>query len=217
MQRAILFMGFSALILFVGACDFGEARRNPKSPLVSEKCANAFAAAAGVDEYHDTHQDLFPAYSACKGIEEWKAANALYPKAMDGADPVRYAMTVCAYNQGELGTTPICKAVNTPSPTDAGVLKASALTGMLGVPLPKGAELTEQTPGNAAEGRDPMESYSVAASASEIASFFNYEMSKAGWAKDGTSTEEALFFHKKNLMIGILITPTGDKFTLIGS
>jgi hypothetical protein len=35
---------------------------------VSGACADAFAVAAGVSEYQDTHEDLFPAYSACPSV-----------------------------------------------------------------------------------------------------------------------------------------------------
>ena len=95
-----------------------------------------------MDEYHDTHKDLFPAYFDCKTIEEWKAANTLYPKAIDGVDPVLYAMNVCAGNFAQLGSSAICKSLNKPKPPKLGVrqLMASKKSGLLGVPLTAGCK-----------------------------------------------------------------------------
>ena len=180
-------------------------------------CMEAFADAAGVSEDRDAHEDLFPAYSACTSLEEWKAADAFYPAAIDGVDPIRYAMTVCANNQEELRETPICRAVNAPPPADASSLKASGQTGLLGAPLPEGARLTEQTPGNRAAGRDPYESYAISATAVDIAAFFNRAMPGAGWSKDGASTKTTLFFQKGNLVLGVLIDSDGGSFALMGS
>ena len=198
----------------------GVTRPTPtKARSVSEACASAFRAAASVSEYRDKHEDLFPAYSACTSIEEWKAANGLYPKAIDGVDPVRYAMTVCANNQRELGATAICQSVNVPAVSsrfEKG-LRVSSKAGLLGAPLPEGAQLIDRTPGDPAAGRDPSERYSVAATAREIAAFFDREMPKAGWAKEGTSTETALIFQRRNLMIGVFMNRNGGTFTLMGS
>lgn len=108
---------------------------------------------------------------------------------------------------------------NAPAPTSAGssILTASNQTGLLGTPLPEGAQLTQRTPGDPASGRDPSERYAMSVSAVEIAAFFNQAMPEAGWAKDGTSTNTALFFRKGNLMIGVLINSSGGTFTLMGS
>ena len=177
-------------------------------------CMEAFAAAAAVSPYQDTHEDLFPAYAACTNTDDWKAADALHPAAIDGVDPVQYAMTVCAGNQEELGDTPICKAVNAP-PAASSSLMASGQVGLLGVPLPEGAKLTERTPGDPANYVDPKEAYTISATASDIAAFFGRAMPESGWSKDGVSTETGLFFQKGNLMIVVII---GDgKFSLMGS
>ena len=173
----------------------------------------AFAAAAAVSPYQDTHEDLFPAYSACTGIDEWKAADTSHPAAIDGVDPVQYAMSVCAGNQSELGETPICKAVNAP-PAGSSSLEASGRAGLLGVPLPEGAQLTERTPGDPENYVDPREAYAISATASDIAAFFGRAMPESGWFKHGVSTEKVLFFQKGNLMPVIII---GDgKFSLMG-
>lgn len=211
-----------AVLLLITACgsdggDGVESSLPNQKPSVSQACADAFATAASVSEYQDTHEDLFPAYSVCASVEEWKTADELHPDAIDGVDPFRYAMTVCANYQKELGNTPICRAVNAPSPADASNLKPSGNTGQLGVSLPDGAELMEETPGEAAEGQGPSQKYAISATAAQIAAFFNREMPRAGWAKDGTSTKTALFFRKGNLMIGVLINRDGGTFTLMGS
>ena len=96
-------------------------------------------------------------------------------------------------------------------------LQSSGRRGLLGAPLPSGATLTERQAGNPAAGRDPSERYTLSASASEISAYFTREMVKAGWAKDGTSTQYALFFTKGNLMLGVLINGKGGTFVLMGS
>lgn len=101
--------------------------------------------------------------------------------------------------------------------TASPALTPSDGTGLLGVPLPTGAQLTERTPGDPTLGRDPTERYAVSASAREIAAFFSQAMPAAGWAKDGTSRNNALFFRKGELMIGVLINSSGGTFTLMGS
>jgi hypothetical protein len=95
-----------SLLILASACG-GSSRT---SVPISDRCASAFSTAASVDEMHDTLADLFPAYSACSSFEEWKAADARYPKAIGGADPVLYARNVCAANT-QLTSTPICRAV----------------------------------------------------------------------------------------------------------
>ena len=174
----------------------------------------AFAAAAAVSPYQDEHEDLFHAYSACTSIDEWERAAASHPAAIDGVDPIRYAMTVCAGNQDELGDTPICRAVNAPPGGDS-LLKASGRTGLLGVPLPEQAKLIERRQADPANYVDPQEAYALSATANELAAFFGRAMPEAGWSKDGFSTETALFFQKGDLMVVIMI---GDgEFSLMGS
>lgn len=122
-----------------------ESPTDSENPIVSGACAHAFLEAANVDAMRDTHKDLFPAYYACTSIEEWREADRMYPGAIDGVDPVMYAQNVCAGAQDELRDTPICEAVNPPPPADQeSSLTASGRFGLLGVPLPVGAELTEK-------------------------------------------------------------------------
>jgi hypothetical protein len=102
-------------------------------------------------------------------------------------------------------------------PSIASRLTASIQTGLLGVPLPKGARLIEQTAGDPAAGRDPRQRYAISASAAEIMAFFTEVMPAAGWAKDGPSRPTSVFFRKGKFMIGILTTRDGSTFTLMGS
>lgn len=120
---------------------------------------------------------------------------------------------------GDYGTFRYAVSYKTPEPTPiaSSRLTAADRKGLLGVPLPVGAQLTKQTPGDPASGRDPSERYSVSASAEELAAFFGEAMPTVGWAKDGTSTNTALFFRKGRLMIGVLINSGGGTFTLMGS
>lgn len=216
------FMRILSVTVLLAACASGNhSSRDATAPqsqqnLVSSACANAFELAAAVSPYEDTHEDLFPAYSACTSIEEWKTASERYPDAIDGVDPISYAMTVCATNQSQLRTTPICRVVNA-STSGATALRASGRTGLLGVPLPKRAKLVERKAADPSTGRDPSERYSISASAADIASFFDHVMPAAGWAKDGISTDTGLFYRKGDLLIGILFNSKGGTFTLLGS
>jgi hypothetical protein len=182
-------------------------------PGVSEACARAFAFAHSVDAMRDTHSDLFPAYRACMSAAEWRAASAAYPDAIDGVDPIEYAMTVCANNQDEIGDTAMCKVVN--MPTEASALERSGKTGLYGVALPKGAKLIDKRAGTAKD--DPSEKYEIDASAAAINSFFSAELPKQGWAKEGTSEETALFFRKGEILLGVLMDSDGGSFTVTGS
>ena len=206
-------IGCATLGLSLSFCTGGGADR--ASSANSSGCDKAFEAAAAVNPYQDTHADLFPAYSACQSVAEWRAASRANPDAIDGVDPVNYAMTVCAGNQAQLGNTPICRAVNEPAPSSAPSLVAATTRGLMGVPVPEAAALAERTP--ASEGRDPTERYDITASLGAIAQFYNTEMPKSGWSKDGTSIETALFFRKGSEMIGVLINGVGGTFTLMGS
>jgi hypothetical protein len=77
---------------------------------VSKVCAAAFQIAAAVNEFQATHADLFAAFSACTTLDEWVDADALYPDAIDGVDPVLYATNVCISYPEEIGATAICQA-----------------------------------------------------------------------------------------------------------
>lgn len=95
-------------------------------------------------------------------------------------------------------------------------LKASAERGLLGVPLPVGAELIERRQGNPAESIDPTERYQIEASAKQIITFYRNELPKLGWQISPPTTETAVFFEKGNLMIGVLTNKDGGTFTLMG-
>ncbi len=191
-------------------------RETATPPPRPSSCAEAFEVAAGAMEYQGTHEDLFPAYSVCKSINEWREAYALHPEAIDGGNPVQYAMAVCANRRGTIGQTPICKAVNPEtarSEVAARALETSGRTGLLGVPLPSGARLTERIPGNPFEYTDPSETYAISADAGDITAFFNREMPKAGWRKSASGM--FIEFRKGNRVLGVYIS--NNKFTLMGS
>lgn len=223
MARLAWVLGAVALLLVQGACNSDDRTTDSTTTAateikqVSEECAEAFKDAANVNEVQDTHQDLFPAYSACSSIEEWRAADALYPDAFDGVDPVQAAITVCAYNQREIGSTRICRTVNEPSAPTSESLADSGATGLLGVPIPEGSSLAEKTPGDPVTSADPAERYLTSASAIQIREFFEQEMHKRGWAKLGYSDEYALFYRKGNVELSISISSSGDTFRLMGS
>ena len=53
--------------------------------------------------------------------------------------------------------------------------------------------------------------------AREMAEFYNREMQKDGWAKDGASMELGLFFAKGPQVIGVLLNSAGGTFSSMGS
>jgi hypothetical protein len=69
--------------------------------------------AAAVDPLHDTHEDLFSAYAVCPTIEDFTAAAASFPAAIndedteDAAEILDYVRVVCAKNP-QLAGTRIC-------------------------------------------------------------------------------------------------------------
>lgn len=190
-----------------------ESPTDSENPIVSGACAHAFLEAANVDAMRDTHKDLFPAYSACTSIEEWREADRMYPDAIDGVDPVMYAQKVCAGAQDELRETPICKAVNPPPPADQeSSLTASGRFGLLGVPLPVGAELTEKYVPKPGEFAPPYESFKVDATAKEIKNFYRRELHAQGWFQKEIG--EGLFFEKGELIISVYAS--NGSFDLMG-
>ena len=220
-----ILVGFSALGLLVVflATGRGQAPNTAAAvgnPTTASACYRAFATAAAVDPMRDTHSDLFPAYSACASVTEWEAAHRAHPGAIDIDNAVAYARTVCAGNQAALGDTPICRAVNRPEPNEQSArgLGLSGQRGLLNVPLPEGARLIESVPGDPAQGIDPREEYEIDAPVGDIISFFDREMPKVGWARDGVQPfDTGRFYIKGRLMIGVLSNRDGGTFTLMGS
>lgn len=75
-------------------------------------CEAAFKAAAAIDDMHDSVEDLDPAVRACTTMNEWLAASAKYPKAInDGVDPRIYVGNRCLYGTGLAGT-PLCRSAS---------------------------------------------------------------------------------------------------------
>lgn len=103
-----------ALALVAGACGGGSSEDSGDSGSPDDEslpaCEQAFKDAGEVSDMQDTHEDLFPAYSACMSLEEWEAADEKYPDAIDGVEPRLYAQNVCSNNQEAIGDTPICEA-----------------------------------------------------------------------------------------------------------
>jgi hypothetical protein len=102
-------------------------------------------------------------------------------------------------------------------PSSRARLKPSGKRGLLGAPLPAGARLTERRKGDPAAGVDPAETYSIRASAADIAAFFYKVMPSAGWARGGASTDTSLIFQKGKHMLGVIIDSGGKSFMLMGS
>ena len=96
-------------------------------------------------------------------------------------------------------------------------LAPSGRTGLLGAPLPEGAELVEHDSGDHEAGQDPSEQYAISASVEDIASFFLEAMLAAGWRKDGNSAIGWLIFCKDDLVLGVHIPEDGNRFRLWGS
>jgi hypothetical protein len=79
-------------------------------PLVSKACDDAFAAAAAVDDMHDTVTDLDPAVAACATLAEWTAASIAHPGAIsEGVDPAVFLGNRC--DETYLASTALCKSI----------------------------------------------------------------------------------------------------------
>ncbi len=107
-------------------------------------------------------------------------------------------------------------------PTGAKSARASALdasggAGILGCPLPRGAELSSRSPGSAGAGDHPTETYAIDAPAREIIGFYEREMERAGWRKSFAASEFLLYFEKDDRTVGVLVERKGGLFTLMGS
>jgi hypothetical protein len=103
------------------------------------------------------------------------------------------------------------------SDSSGSALEASGETGLLGAPLPAGATLVESREGDPAAGVDAAESYSITASADEIAAYFEQALADAGWTKTPPSNATVLFFERGDAALGVLIDAGGGSFTLQGS
>lgn len=95
-----------------------EEAEEPEEPAVetTSACDQAFAAAAQVDEMQDTIDDMLPAVRACDSVEEWKAASAAYPDALDGADAETVLANMCA-SRDEINDAPLCESRRGPGLT----------------------------------------------------------------------------------------------------
>lgn len=85
-----------------------EQRSKKRKATVSRRCAEAMRAAHKVDAMQDTHDDLFPAFDACRSVTEFRAASKRWPDALDGADPAVYVKNVCL-SYPEVGNSRLCK------------------------------------------------------------------------------------------------------------
>jgi len=96
-------VGHTLSLLFSGGGSQQQASKK-----LSAECLASFKSASQVDALHDKNEDLFPAFSTCKSIDEWLEANARYPGAIGSVDPIVYAKNACASYQDQLTNTAIC-------------------------------------------------------------------------------------------------------------
>lgn len=73
-------------------------------------CERAMKAAADVSDLQDTVEDIDPVIRACDSMEEFAAASAKFPKALDGASEEIFVTNRCTYNTA-LQSTEICKSL----------------------------------------------------------------------------------------------------------
>lgn len=107
-MRLIGLSGFVALV--VAGCGIGTQVRSTFEVVGSTACELAFADAAAVGDMEDTVEDLDPAVRACTSLEEWGAANAANPAALDGVDPFEFLGNRCDVGDG-LSATNLCGAL----------------------------------------------------------------------------------------------------------
>lgn len=65
------------------------------SLLPTPDCEARFKDAAAVDDLQDTVSDFYPALQQCEGLDDWVAASAAVPDALDGVDPIVFAYNAC--------------------------------------------------------------------------------------------------------------------------
>ncbi len=73
-------------------------------------CERAMKAAADVSDLQDTVEDIDPVIRVCGSMEEFAAASAKFPKALDGASEEIFVTNRCTYNTA-LQSTEICKSL----------------------------------------------------------------------------------------------------------
>ena len=74
-------------------------------------CLLAFEQAAAVDVARSTVSDLYPAALACETVEEWAAASATHPGALDGADPATFARNMCLSAPPDVRAGQLCEPI----------------------------------------------------------------------------------------------------------
>ena len=109
---ALRMIGILALVaLVVAGCGIGTQVRSTFVVVVgSTACTEAFADAAAVDDAEDTVEDLDPAVRACTSLDEWGAASAANPAALDGVDPIEFLGNRCDLGDG-LSARELCGAL----------------------------------------------------------------------------------------------------------
>ena len=82
---------------------------SPQAPVLTAACAQDFSIAASIDAFQDTIEDLDPALTDCKSIEEWVLADAEYPRALDGVSPRTFLKNRCHFGGPALKKTFLCE------------------------------------------------------------------------------------------------------------
>jgi hypothetical protein len=77
---------------------------------ISPECRGAWTSAAGAAPADRTRADLDAAIGACRSLGEWRRAARSYPRALEGADPLRHLGARCRAAREALAHTPLCKS-----------------------------------------------------------------------------------------------------------
>ena len=77
--------------------------------MLTAACAQDFSIAASIDAFQDTIEDLDPALTDCKSIEEWVLADAEYPRALDSVSPRTFLKNRCHFGGPALKKTFLCE------------------------------------------------------------------------------------------------------------
>jgi hypothetical protein len=89
----------------------GVARAGDRGRAISPACGGAWSAASGLAGKERSVRDLDVAIRVCSSLEEWRRAARRYPRALAGGDAVEHLARRCQSAPGELGRTPLCRAV----------------------------------------------------------------------------------------------------------
>ena len=102
----------ATLLIVASGCSAAQQSAAAGGGNSASACDEAFAAAASVDDMHDTVSDLYPAVRECLNVDAWVAAADANPGAIAvGVNPLTFLGNVCGDPESGLEGAPLCQQV----------------------------------------------------------------------------------------------------------